>query len=195
MAGGTAAAAQQPSAPNDAACRGACTAAVPAAQPASDDLRLMRPIDPTNPNYYWKPLPGIEGKAGGSAASTIDSILGAQVCAVQCLTSSWQLLSRYIAVAAGAHQDGSSACVDRCLAVVKALMARPQAEHLLCVTAVQLLLDAGSAADAAAPVSHVRQRKSILLRVPLGSELFLSECTLLSAVAGSRLGPCFSARA
>jgi hypothetical protein len=40
----------------------------------------MRPIDPTNPSYYWKPLPGGDGKAGGSPGSTIDSILGAQVC-------------------------------------------------------------------------------------------------------------------
>jgi hypothetical protein len=45
--------------------------------------------------------------------------------------------------------------------------------HFAGVAAAQLLLDAGSAEDAAAPVSHVRQRKSILLRVPLGSELFL----------------------
>lgn len=45
---------------------------------------------------------------------------------------------------------------------------------LLCVT-MQLLLGAGSAEDSAAPVSHVRQRKSILLRMPQGGELFLGE--------------------
>lgn len=78
-AGSAAAAAQQQCCASDAAARAACAAAAPASQPAADDLRLMRPIDPTNPNYYWKPLPGIEGKAGGSAANTIDSILGAQV--------------------------------------------------------------------------------------------------------------------
>lgn len=52
---------------------------------------------------------------------------------------------------------------------------------------LQLLLDAGSAGSPGAPVSHTRQRKSILLRLPLGSELFLSKhcarvlhCTCLS---------------
>lgn len=55
---------------------------MPAQHPPADDLRLMRPIDPTNPSYYWKPLPGGDGKAGGSAGSTIDSILGAQVCSL-----------------------------------------------------------------------------------------------------------------
>jgi hypothetical protein len=48
--------------------------------------------------------------------------------------------------------------------------------RLMCACIVlQLLLDAGSGEDTGAPVSHVRQRKSILLRMPLGAELFLGE--------------------
>jgi hypothetical protein len=43
---------------------------------------------------------------------------------------------------------------------------------------MQLLLDAGSGEDTGAPVSHVHQRKSILLRMPLGAELFLGELAI-----------------
>lgn len=58
----------------------------------ADDLRLLRPVDPTNPSHYWKPLPGSGGGGGGAdgkgrvpgAGNTIDSILGAQVC-VDCV--------------------------------------------------------------------------------------------------------------
>lgn len=46
------------------------------------------------------------------------------------------------------------------------------------------MLDAGTAEDTTAPVSHVRQRKSILLRMPLGAELFLSELDSVFVTGG-----------
>lgn len=77
----TGAISQQPPAGYSFAPTAAAPAAAPAASTAADDLRLLRPIDPTNPSYYWKPLPGSDGKGKATAGSTIDSILGAQVCA------------------------------------------------------------------------------------------------------------------
>jgi hypothetical protein len=52
--------------------------------------------------------------------------------------------------------------------------------HLL-VAPMQLLLDGDSGEEPQGPLSHTRQRKSILLRVPLGAELFQSKWQLYTA--------------
>jgi hypothetical protein len=72
-------------------------AAVGRHSPPREDLRLQRPIDPTNPQYYWKPVLAADGKVKMSAGMALDSMLGAQVrqarvsCFHECLKEkAWQ---------------------------------------------------------------------------------------------------------
>lgn len=96
------------------------TAAAARSSSPTDDLRLMRPVDPTNPSYYWKPLPGADGKAATAAAApagrTIDRILGAQVCGA-CVTC--RLLGN------ATH----SFCSRHCLTAIPILLHVPPARH------------------------------------------------------------------
>lgn len=61
----------------------AATRASPGERTAADDARLLRPVDPSKPSYYWKPVQGeavvmAEKEAIGPAAFA-EHILGYQV--------------------------------------------------------------------------------------------------------------------
>jgi hypothetical protein len=88
---------QQLISPREAA-DGALATAKAAAGPAScDDTRLLRPVDPAKPGYYWKPVKGdaAAAAAGQAVLHGGDNILGFQVTVVvviqlqvQCLVTS-----------------------------------------------------------------------------------------------------------
>jgi hypothetical protein len=60
----------------------AAAKAASAGTAAGDDMRLLRPVDPAKPGYYWKPVRGdaaAAAAAGQAALHGNDNILGFQV--------------------------------------------------------------------------------------------------------------------
>jgi hypothetical protein len=60
----------------------AAVAKASASATAGEDLRLLRPVDPAKPGYYWKPLKGEAAAAAVAGHVTLhgsDNILGFQV--------------------------------------------------------------------------------------------------------------------
>lgn len=73
---------QQLYSPREAADFVSATAKAAAAAAACDDTRLLRPVDPAKPGYYWKPVQGdaAAAAAGQAVLHGSDNILGFQVC-------------------------------------------------------------------------------------------------------------------
>jgi hypothetical protein len=58
------------------------------ASAAADDTRLLRPVDPGKPGYYWKPVKGDAAAAAAAGQAVLhgsDNILGFQVCVMAVL--------------------------------------------------------------------------------------------------------------
>lgn len=111
---------------------------------AGEGVQLLRPVDPTKPGYYWKPVQAAAeaaAKPGGG-----DNILGYQV------------------HAGGRHSSWrpGMCCLSLHTRWLLLLL-------LLCCT--QLLQEvAGLVDSSAAQASHTLQRRSMLMRLPLGTE-------------------------